>query len=148
MAADEHGGARADFLSALARMEAGKPTHPELLERHIARKLRINPLTVSMEANRSRTLIGSPNCALPDVRQRVLESNGPSTCGQLFRAQLVDVKKRLAEYERQLRLKDTLLAAQQGRIGQLEEHLRALGVGVDEKVVPITRSRKSGRRRL
>lgn len=146
MAADEHG-ARADFLSALTRMEAGKPTHPELLERQIAGRLRINPLTVSMEANRSRTLIGSRNCALPDVRQRILESKGPSTNGQLFRVQLADVKKRLAECERQLRLKDTLLAAQQGRIGQLEEQLRALGVGVDEKVVPITRPRKSGRRR-
>ncbi|WP_138468672.1 hypothetical protein [Poseidonocella sp. HB161398] len=66
-----------DILDALARLEAGKPRHPDLADRlRRGKPVKVNIANVAKEAGRSRTLIGMENCAFPALRNRVLAAAG------------------------------------------------------------------------
>lgn len=67
--------ARRDLENALERLIDGKPKHRKLRALAAAKKLRINVLSVALEAGRSRTLIGSNDCRFPDIRKRILQRN-------------------------------------------------------------------------
>ncbi len=96
-----------DFLEALQRLVEGKPQNKILKASAKAGKLKINAVSVALEAGRSRTLIGMEGCRYPKVREAVKLAQGgkksmPTTYTQLIenlRADLATVKaeKRLLE---------------------------------------------------
>lgn len=139
---EEIHGARKDLIDALNRLKQGHPTNVLLIERASRGSLRINPLTVSIEAGRSRTLIGMPDCALPDVRELVLAEGNRRV---EYRVRLEDVRTAKAQVRKmaeKIRVKDSALAAAMLRIDHLESRLREYG-GDGGNVRPI----RGGRRR-
>lgn len=60
------------FMQALKRVASGKPREARNAALASKGRLRVTVATVAREASRSRTLIGSDNCAYPDVRKAVL----------------------------------------------------------------------------
>lgn len=67
-----------EFMDALDRLRMGRPRNPELAKLARLGKLRINYSTVSTEAGRSRTLIGTTNCRYPRVRLAIEEEMLPA----------------------------------------------------------------------
>lgn len=67
------GEARADLEAALERLLDNKPTNRGLQALAKAKKLQITIKAVAIEAQRSRTLIGSDACRYPDIRKRILD---------------------------------------------------------------------------
>lgn len=61
-----------DLADALSRLLAGAPRDPRLREDAARGRLRISVSSVAKEARRSRALIGSKNCAYPQIRNEVL----------------------------------------------------------------------------
>jgi predicted kinase len=96
-----------DFLEALQRLVEGKPQNKILKASAKVGKLKINVVSVALEAGRSRTLIAMEDCRYPKVREAVKLAQGgkkslPTTYTQLIenlRADLATVKaeKRLLE---------------------------------------------------
>jgi hypothetical protein len=74
---------RKDFEEALARLKAGMPLNEDLKKKQRVGKLKINILTVALEAGRSRTSIGLENCRYPDIRDQILRMRpAPSSKGE------------------------------------------------------------------
>lgn len=115
--------ARDDLLAALERLRRNEPTKPLLILRANQGKLKINPSTVSMEAGRSRTLIGMPNCALPDVRAKVLEAEAASGVYKLRVKAVRDAKAEADALKQALQISHTALASALIRISFLETKL-------------------------
>ena len=124
---------KASFLAALQRLLEGRPTHPVLLERAQDGGISVSVKTVALEAGHSRTLIGHAGCQLPDVRQAVLASkrivSPPARLQQLVKG----LRHSIRELSDNIRVKDSLLAAQRLQIDSLETALR----GRVGNVVPI-----------
>lgn len=133
---DQESRAKRDLLDALERLKAGHPTELRLVERAIRGKLRINPLTVSIEAGRSRTLIGMPDCMSPDVRELVLAERNRSVDYRVRVSDVLAAKAQVRELLEKIRTKDSALAAAFLRIDYLESRLREYGVE-ESKIRPI-----------
>lgn len=69
--------AKLDFKRALSRLLAGAPQNPKLRALATRGRLKVTISTVALEAGRSRTLIGTANCAYPDIRAEVLRVMAP-----------------------------------------------------------------------
>ena len=136
-----------DFLEALQRLAGGKPLNKTLKASAKAGKLKINAVSVALEAGRSRTLIALENCRYPKVREAVKLAQGgkkslPTTYTQLIenlRADLATVKaeKRLLE----TKMADHVLARRKAEVNSKRDaaeasRLRKLVV-VFEKVVHL-----------
>lgn len=117
------GSARHNLLEALERLKRNEPTKAELILRANQGKLKINPSTVSMEAGRSRTLIGMPNCALSDVRAKVLEAEAASGVYKLRVKAIRDAKAEVEALKQSLQVSNTALASALIRISILEARL-------------------------
>ncbi|AJY44045.1 hypothetical protein I6G56_14820 [Burkholderia humptydooensis] len=97
----------ADFISALQRLIDGTPTHPKLIAKAADGKLRVNLLSVSIEAGHSRTLIGHKDCAYPDVRNailRTLENFGPK---ETLKAEILRLRNQVSELQDKLEERDS-----------------------------------------
>jgi hypothetical protein len=128
------------FMQALKRVASGKPREERNAKLAANGRLRVTIATVAREANRSRTLIGSNECAYPNVRRAVLEAmdgDAGSGSGRPTAADLVgrlrNDKARLESHVRVLatRLHDAFLhtAELQKRCKRLENDL-ALAKGM------------------
>lgn len=136
-----------DFLEALQRLVEGKPHNKKLKASAKAGKLKVNTVSVALEAGRSRTLIALENCRYPKVREAVKLAQGgkkalPTTYTQLIenlRADLATVKaeKRLLE----TKMADHVLARRKAEVSSRRDaaeasRLRKLVVEL-EKVVHL-----------
>lgn len=136
-----------DFLDALHRLMEGKPQNKTLKASAKAGKLKINAVSVALEAGRSRTLIALEDCRYPKVREAVKLAQGgkkalPTTYTQLIenlRADLATVKaeKRLLE----TKMADHVLARRKAEMNSKRDaaeasRLRKLVVEL-EKVVHL-----------
>lgn len=102
-----------DLLEALARLRAGTPRSKILQERSTKRGVAINPVTVALEAGRSRTLIGSDQCAYPHVRELVLQAGGNRRIPNTNKVDIVTkLRGVIGALENELAAAQTLLAAQ------------------------------------
>jgi hypothetical protein len=70
--------AERDFTEALERLEKGTPRHQRLRALAAKGALRITISSVALEAGRSRTLIGTADCAYPAIRNRILDGRQPT----------------------------------------------------------------------
>ena len=93
-----------DFFDAIERLVKKKPLNPKLKRLVSEHRLEINPSTVSLEAKRSRTMIGYDGCPLQNVRQKVLDLKSPGeiatprTAREVIarlRADIADLKSKL-----------------------------------------------------
>lgn len=93
-----------DFLDAIERLVSNKPLNPKLKRLVSEHRLEINPSTVSLEAKRSRTLIGYDGCQLQDIRKKVLDLKNPGEVAtprtareviSRLRADIADLKVKL-----------------------------------------------------
>jgi hypothetical protein len=110
----------ADFLNALSRLKEGKPLHPDLKRRAAAGQLTINPVTVALEAARSRTLIGSDRCRYPHIRELVLQASGRRQDSGVTKADVVEkLRGVIKTLQGDLASARTLLAAQRITIDAL-----------------------------
>lgn len=114
-----------DFRAALQRLVVGEPTHPELVRRHGANKLRISYSVVALEAGRSRTLIGHKGCALPGVREEIgaIMERGPSA--SQARAMLRAAVTRATSLQQQLAMCQNINAALHLEVTRLRSELEA-----------------------
>lgn len=135
--------AERDILAALKRLEDGLPTNELLIKRLEQGTLKINPLTVTLEAGRSRTLVGTEDCPLQFARRKILESKGISVRAGTLQAQVKDLKERLNDAREQIRIKDSAMAVMLSKIATLEDRLRENGIGFGEKIVPMRKRRPS-----
>lgn len=71
--------AELDFTEALERLEKGAPKHQRLRALAAKGALRITISSVALEAGRSRTLIGTADCAYPEIRSRILDRRRPAS---------------------------------------------------------------------
>lgn len=125
-----------DFLSALARLLEGCPTHQDLIEKANEGKLSISPATVAKEARRSRTLIGMETCKYPDVRREILASKDESPL-QTKRSKAVQaMASQVRALKKAIQIKDSALAVAMSKIDALERRLRA-HEPIDPKISPI-----------
>lgn len=99
-------GIEQDFLDAVARIQEGKPRNKELKARAARGKLGLNPLTVSLEAGHSRTLIGkAKGCRYPRVRKIIENSKVSKNATPTTYTELVDrLRGEKAELNHQLNL--------------------------------------------
>ena len=70
--------AERDFIEALERLKKGTPRHQRLKALAAKGALRITISSVALEAGRSRTLIGTADCAYPAIRNRILDERQPT----------------------------------------------------------------------
>lgn len=70
--------AELDLKAALARLQKGAPRNQQLKMLASKGRLRITVSSVALEAGRSRTLIGTKECAYPEIRRRILDMQVPS----------------------------------------------------------------------
>lgn len=132
---------RADFLSALARLRKGTPTHSDLIEKASQGKLSISPASVAKEAKHSRTLIGHENCKYPDVRREILASKDQSPL-QIKRSKAVQsMASEVRLLKEVIQIKDTALAVAMSKIEALETRLK-VHEPIDPKVSPIKKRTK------
>lgn len=94
-----------DFHDALDRLISGQPRNTRLRKLSDEGRLSINPTTVALEAERSRTLIALENCRFPSVRARIhsattqTEPVSPRNASEVIkrlRDQVVSLKKEIA----------------------------------------------------
>lgn len=93
-----------DFFDAIERLVKKKPFNPKLKRLVAEDRLEINPSTVSLEAERSRTMIGYDGCPLQNVREKILELKKPGVIATprtareviaRLRADIADLKGKL-----------------------------------------------------
>lgn len=108
------------LLDALDRILRGAPRNDKLREKLKLGKDILNPSSVALEADVSRTLIGHEKCAYPRIRQKILEAK-------------VDNKRPLAP--------DPSLAGLRSEIHQLKQALKIRDALIAEQTVEITRLR-------
>lgn len=117
--------ARTDLLAALSRLIARKPKDIALRARAAAGSKLISIVSVCLEAHRSRTLIGHANCALPDVREKVLvakaNENRPRVASQ--RQEILALKGIRRNLTAQLQQKDNVNARLMLEVERLERDL-------------------------
>ena len=71
--------AEKDFRLALSRLVAGTPRNQKLKLLASRNRLKVSISNVALEAGRSRTLIGSADCAYPDIRSEIIRARTPAT---------------------------------------------------------------------
>lgn len=102
-----------DLRSALNRLRAEAPSHPDLKRAKKQGRLRINISTVAKEAGRSRTLIGTAGCAYPEIRADVLAASKVDAATPRRTESRPDAQKTIAtlrEENRLLRHEKAILA--------------------------------------
>jgi hypothetical protein len=108
-------------LNALTRLKEGKPLHPDLKRRSTSGKLIINPVTVALEAGRSRTLIGGEGCRYPHIRELIFQASGRRQDVGLTKADVVEKLRGVVKtLQEDLAVARTLLAAQRITIDALK----------------------------
>lgn len=120
-----------DFLEALQRLAEGKPLNKTLKASAKAGKLKINAVSVALEAGRSRTLIALENCRYPKVREAVKLAQGgkkslPTTYTQLIenlRADLATVKAE--RHLLQIKMADHVLARRKAEVNSKRDAAEA-----------------------
>lgn len=93
--------AGADLRSALGRLRRGQPLHPDHVKAKREGRLRISVASVAKEANRSRTLIGTEDCAYPDVRREVLACVAAQVAAPREEAPRLDAQSTIAALRRE-----------------------------------------------
>jgi predicted kinase len=100
-----------DFLEALQRLVEGKPLNKTLKGSAKAGKLKINAVSVALEAGRSRTLIALENCRYPKVREAIKLAQGGKKSLPTTYTQLIDnLRADLATVKAERRLLETKMA--------------------------------------
>ncbi len=120
-----------DFLEALQRLVEGKPQNKTLKANARAGKLKINAVSVALEAGRSRTLIALEDCRYPKVREAVKLAQGgkkslPTTYTQLIenlRADLATVKAE--RHLLQIKMADHVLARRKAEVNSKRDAAEA-----------------------
>lgn len=136
-----------DFLEALQRLVEGKPLNKTLKASAKAGKLKINVVSVALEAGRSRTLIALEDCRYPKVREAVKLAQGgkkslPTTYTQLIENLRADLSTVKAErHLLQIKMADHVLARRKAEVNSKRDaaeasRLRKLVVDY-EKVVHL-----------
>lgn len=108
-----------DFRQALERLIAGAPKDPTLAKRAKEGRLAINPVTVAKEANRSRTLVGSDNCAYPHIRELILQAGPKERASPTGKDVIAELRRTIQGLQQDLAVARTLLAAQRITIDAL-----------------------------
>lgn len=98
------------FMQALRRVVSGKPREERNAKLLAKGRLRVTIATVAREAGRSRTLIGSEECAYPDVRKAVLKAMDGSIEADAKRPTAAELVGRLREDKAQLEIHVRVLA--------------------------------------
>ncbi|MFC5356382.1 hypothetical protein [Azospirillum himalayense] len=91
-----------DFLTALERLVACKPTNTALKKLAAQGRLRINVSTVAKEAGRARSLIGYEGCKYMGVRLQVLEQMKPIASPRSGAAVIARLREDVADLKLQL----------------------------------------------
>lgn len=107
----------AKLWKALWSLKLGKPSNPELAKAAEQGRLRVNFLTVSLEAACSRTLINTVDCAYPDVRQAILDIKGTNPLILENRR----LKDEVAALTKQIQARDSLHAEILARARKIEK---------------------------
>ncbi|HEX4895752.1 MAG TPA: hypothetical protein VFV11_05415 [Solimonas sp.] len=113
-----------EFLEALLRLEAGSPTHPDLIARAKAHRLKINFSTVAKEAGRARGLIAVEDSQYVNARKQVLAKMRPATPETSSVNVIADLRKRVADLERQLAEADSVNATLMLRVHEVAAELQ------------------------
>ncbi|MBT2117786.1 hypothetical protein KK141_17275 [Dyella sp. LX-66] len=108
-----------DFMEALERLKMGRPRDSSLLKRVHEGRLVINPVTVALEANRSRTLIGSDSCKYPHIRELVLQAGGRGSDRPLRQDVITKLRETIKVLQGDLAAARTIMAAQRITIDAL-----------------------------
>lgn len=103
------------LMQALQRVASGNPREARNAALASKGRLRVTVATVAREANRSRTLIGSNNCAYPNVRKAVLAAMDGADETRRSRPTAADLVARLREDK-----------------ARLESHVRVLATRVHD----------------
>ncbi|MCB4824268.1 hypothetical protein [Roseicella aerolata] len=114
-------GVERDFLEALERLKAKRPTNPELARLAKLGRLRITISTVAREAGRSRTLIGHDGCRYPRARAAVVAAMEPVVEPRTTEDALLRLREEVANLQRALKLRDSVNAALVLRMARVEE---------------------------
>jgi hypothetical protein len=120
-----------DFLEALQRLVEGKPQNKTLKASAKAGKLKINAVSVALEAGRSRTLIALENCRYPKVREAVKLAQGgkkalPTTYTQLINNLHADLATVKAERRLlQITMADHVLARRKAEVNSRRDSAEA-----------------------
>ena len=96
-----------DFLTALDRLQEGKPTNKTLKASKVKGILKITTSNVALEAGRSRTLIAMEHCRYPRVREMIKLAKGGKTAEprthteliQRLRADIADLRAQVKQYQ-------------------------------------------------
>ena len=97
------------------------PRSKILRERAEKRAVAINPVTVALEAGRSRTLIGSDRCAYPHVRELIFQAGGKRRIPGSNKVDIVaKLRGIIGSLQAELSAAQTLLAAQRITIETFE----------------------------
>lgn len=114
-----------DFLAALERLENGSPTHPELKARVALGTFVLSFTSVALEANRSRTLIGHRDCALPEIRKRIQAAIAArkKRANESLLPQIKQLRETVADLRLAVQVRDTVNARLLGEIEALEKKL-------------------------
>lgn len=131
----------AKLWKALWFLKRGKPTNPELAEAAKQGRLRVNFLTVSLEAACSRTLINTVDCAYPDVRQAILDIKGTNPLILENRK----LKDEVAALTKQLQARDSLHAEILARAREVEKGRAQVRLAMHN---PSTKAGRAGDMRL
>ena len=118
---------RADFLAAFERLKSGVPNHPELERKAKEGVLRVNILSVSMEAGHSRSLIGYEGCAYPDVREEILRALDSEIPRGTLKAEIRRLRNEVSELQDKLDWRDTYHAELMVRLRSYERGLNPDG---------------------
>ena len=113
-----------DFIDALGRLQDNKPTQPALRKKSLDGKLKINVMTVSMEAGHSRTLIGHKGCKYPETRRKVLDAAAKTSPLSSASSVLDSLREDSEELRRRVHLLVSHNAALVRRMQELERQLK------------------------
>lgn len=112
------------FMEAIDRLEAKKPKNESLAIKAKLGRLKINFSTVAVEARRARGLISVEDSAYSRVRARILSFMKATVQGSSPDEENRNLKSRVTELERKLKIATTLNANLFISNGQLQAELK------------------------
>lgn len=115
-----------DFIDALERLKASKPTNKDLAKKvKLGKKVKINLSNVALEAGHSRTPIATrKNCKYPKVRQAILEATKPVVPEHTAEYAIRTLREANAELQKENRLLLSVHAALLRRMDRIENETK------------------------
>lgn len=135
--------AEMDFRLALTRLVAGKPRNPKLKALASRNRLKVSISNVALEAGRSRTLIGTADCAYPGIRSEIVRARAPATRSKSQDEIIRELRSKVKDLTEDRAVIATQLAEAVGEVWRLKKQLdfqrEVNKAKASKKVVPFKR---------